>query len=70
MGTLITTSEAERVEETIRHAVGEGAKLLTGGERDGAIVAPAVVAGVDPRSSFSQAEMTDTKTVILHGKPR
>src|SRR5215467_4867761 len=44
MGTLITTDEAERVEETIRRAVDEGAKLLTGGERDDAIVAPAVVA--------------------------
>src|SRR6201986_858004 len=40
MGTLITTDEAERVEETIRRAVDEGAKLLTGGGRDGAIVAP------------------------------
>jgi NAD-dependent aldehyde dehydrogenases len=57
MGTLITTDEAERVEETIRRAVDEGAKLLTGGGRDGAIVAPAVVAGVDPRSSFSQDEL-------------
>jgi acyl-CoA reductase-like NAD-dependent aldehyde dehydrogenase len=57
MGTLITTDEAERVEETIRRAVDEGAKLLTGGGRDGAIVAPAVVAGVDPRSSFSQEEL-------------
>ena len=57
MGTLITTDEAERVEETIRRAVDEGAKLLTGGGRDGAIVAPAVVAGVDPRSPFSQDEL-------------
>jgi len=57
MGTLITADEAERVEETIRRAVGEGAKLLTGGERDGAILAPAVVAGVDPRSPLSQDEL-------------
>src|ERR1044072_5529066 len=57
MGTLITTNEAERVEESIRRAVDEGAKLLTGGGRDGAIVAPAVAAGVDPRSSFSQDEL-------------
>jgi glyceraldehyde-3-phosphate dehydrogenase (NADP+) len=57
MGTLITNAEAERVEETIRHAVAEGAKLLTGGERDGAIVSPAVVAGVDPQSPFSQDEL-------------
>ncbi len=57
MGTLITAIEAERVTESIRRAVGEGAKLLTGGERDGAIVSPAVVAGVDPRSPFSQEEL-------------
>src|SRR5262249_43566877 len=57
MGTLITTDEAERVEEAIRHAVEQGAKLLTGGERDGAVVSPAVVAGVDPRSPFSQEEL-------------
>jgi glyceraldehyde-3-phosphate dehydrogenase (NADP+) len=57
MGTLITAHEAERVEETIRRAVDQGAKLLTGGERDGAIVSPAVVTGVDPRSPLSQEEL-------------
>jgi glyceraldehyde-3-phosphate dehydrogenase (NADP+) len=57
MGTLITADEAERVEETIRRAVDQGAKLLTGGEREGAIVSPAVVAGVDPRSPLSQEEL-------------
>jgi glyceraldehyde-3-phosphate dehydrogenase (NADP+) len=57
MGTLITTGEAERVELAIRQAVTDGAKLLTGGERDGAIVSPAVVAGIDPQSSFSQDEL-------------
>ena len=31
--------------------------MLTGGERDGAIVSPAVVARVDPRSAFSQDEL-------------
>ena len=40
MGTLITADEAERIEGTIRRAVDEGAKLLTGGERDGAIAFP------------------------------
>ena len=57
MGTLISQSEAERVAHAIQQAVADGAKLLTGGERDGAIVAPAVVAGVDPRSSLSQDEL-------------
>ena len=41
MGTLITAAEAERVEGTIRQRrTTEGAKLLTGGERDGADRAP------------------------------
>ena len=57
MGTLITVAEAERVEGSIRRAVDEGAKLLTGGARDGVVVAPAVVTGVDPRSSSSQDEL-------------
>ena len=57
MGTLITQAEAERVEESIRAAVRAGATLLTGGERDGAIVSPAVVSDVDPASPFSQDEL-------------
>ena len=57
MGTLITTQEAERVERSLRAAVQDGATLLTGGERDGAIISPAVVADVDPASAFSQDEL-------------
>ena len=57
MGTLITTAEAERVERSISAAVAGGARLLTGGERDGAVVSPAVVADVDPASPFSQDEL-------------
>ena len=52
MGTLISVAEAERVEGSIRAAVGAGARLLTGGQRDGALISPAVVAGVDPASPF------------------
>ena len=57
MGTLITTKEAERVEASIKAAVGSGARLLTGGQRDGAMVTPAVVVDVDPGSPFSQDEL-------------
>jgi acyl-CoA reductase-like NAD-dependent aldehyde dehydrogenase len=57
MGTLITVAEAKRVERSIQAAVGDGARLLTGGQRDGAAMSPAVVAGVDPASSFSQDEL-------------
>jgi glyceraldehyde-3-phosphate dehydrogenase (NADP+) len=57
MGTLISVGEAERVERSIQAAVGAGARLLTGGQRDGAVISPAVVAGVDPASPFSQDEL-------------
>jgi len=57
MGTLISADEAERVRTSIETAVKDGARLLTGGERDGTIVAPAVVADVDPASPFSQDEL-------------
>jgi len=57
MGTLITTSEAVRVQQAISAAAAGGAKVLVGGERDGNIVAPTVVADVDPSSPFSQNEL-------------
>jgi glyceraldehyde-3-phosphate dehydrogenase (NADP+) len=57
MGTLISTAAAQRVERAIAAAVDGGARLLTGGGRDGSIVAPTVVADVDPASPFSQNEL-------------
>jgi glyceraldehyde-3-phosphate dehydrogenase (NADP+) len=57
LGSLISETEAIRVESAIRTAGQSGAKVLTGGDRDGAVVSPAVVAAVDPRSPFSQDEL-------------
>ena len=57
MGSLITTTEAERVRRAISDAAAGGARVLTGGQRDGATVAPTVVADVDPASPFSQDEL-------------
>jgi glyceraldehyde-3-phosphate dehydrogenase (NADP+) len=57
MGTLISTAEARRVQDAISAAAAAGAKVLVGGERDGSVVAPAVVAGVDPSSPLSQHEL-------------
>ncbi len=57
LGTLISEAEARRVEDTLRAAVEDGAKLLTGGERDGALVAPAVVDGVAPTAALNQEEL-------------
>jgi glyceraldehyde-3-phosphate dehydrogenase (NADP+) len=57
MGTLITTAEAIRVQQAISAAAAGGARVLVGGERDGSVVAPAVVADVDPSSPLSQHEL-------------
>lgn len=57
VGTLITEKEARRVEQSIRRAVDDGARLALGGERDGAMVQPAVLTGVDPDSAIAQEEL-------------
>lgn len=57
MGALITADEAERVRASIAEAASGGASVLTGGERDGAVVSPAVVADVDPSAPLSQEEL-------------
>ena len=57
MGALITAGEAERVQRAIAEAAAAGARVLTGGDREGAVVQPAVVADVDPASPFSQEEL-------------
>jgi glyceraldehyde-3-phosphate dehydrogenase (NADP+) len=57
MGTLISTAAAVRVQEAIAAAADAGARVLVGGDRNGSIVTPAVVADVDPVSPFSQREL-------------
>lgn len=57
MGTLINTGEAERVRRSIAAAAAAGARVLAGGERSGAMVAPTVVADVDPSSPLAQDEL-------------
>ncbi|MDJ0459722.1 aldehyde dehydrogenase family protein [Arthrobacter sp. NQ7] len=57
LGSLISEAEATRVQASITEARHAGAKVLTGGDRDGAVVTPAVVAGVDPRSNLSRNEL-------------
>lgn len=57
LGPVISEDEAKRVERTIRAAVDGGATLHTGGERDGAVVSPAVVGDVDPAMELSRSEL-------------
>ncbi len=57
LGPLITAGEAERVERSVAQAVAEGGRLLTGGERDGAFVSPAIVTGIDTSQALAQEEL-------------
>lgn len=50
VGPLITEQYAVAVVEVCRAAVAQGARLLCGGHRDGAVVAPTVLDHVDPRA--------------------
>ncbi|UCG19714.1 MAG: aldehyde dehydrogenase family protein [Deltaproteobacteria bacterium] len=57
MGPMIRESDAVRVESWINEAVKGGAKLLTGGGRQGNLVAPTVVADVDAKERISCDEL-------------
>jgi acyl-CoA reductase-like NAD-dependent aldehyde dehydrogenase len=57
MGTLISEGEARRVQRMIDDAAAAGARVLVGGVREGAVVAPTVVTDVDPASPLHQQEL-------------
>jgi acyl-CoA reductase-like NAD-dependent aldehyde dehydrogenase len=57
LGSLISEREAIRVETALREGSQNGAQLLTGGERHGSVLTPAVLANVDPSSPLSQDEL-------------
>ena len=57
MGPMVRESDAIRVSDWIQEAVSGGARLITGGERDGAVVEPAVLADVDPDMRISRDEL-------------
>ncbi len=57
MGPMIREQDARRVEEWIKEAAGAGARIITGGARQGAMHAPTVVADVDPKMRISCEEL-------------
>ncbi|HEV8673049.1 MAG TPA: aldehyde dehydrogenase family protein [Methylomirabilota bacterium] len=57
MGPMIREKDAVRVDEWIREAVGSGARLVTGGQRHGAVYAPTIVADVKPEMRISAEEL-------------
>jgi glyceraldehyde-3-phosphate dehydrogenase (NADP+) len=57
LSAMVSEQEAERVSSWIDDAVGGGARVVTGGERDGAVFSPTVVADVDPTMRISCDEL-------------
>jgi glyceraldehyde-3-phosphate dehydrogenase (NADP+) len=55
-GPLIDADNAERIESWVREALNSGAKLVTGGKRDGTFFDPTVLTGVEPKSQVACAE--------------
>src|SRR5690606_10339164 len=56
-GPLISLADAERVESWVQEAVQGGARLLAGGTREGAVVAPTLLADVALRMNVSCREI-------------
>ena len=49
VGPMISLKEAERVEEWVREAVQEGAEVIVGGNREGAVMQPTLLKNVNPK---------------------
>jgi acyl-CoA reductase-like NAD-dependent aldehyde dehydrogenase len=57
VGPMIKEKEAVRVDEWVKEAVAGGARVVTGGTRQGAMYAPTVVADVKPEMRISSDEL-------------
>ncbi|MBI3628704.1 MAG: aldehyde dehydrogenase family protein [Candidatus Rokubacteria bacterium] len=57
VGPMVREKEAVRVDEWVREAVASGARVVTGGRRQGAIYEPTVVADVKPEMRISCDEL-------------
>lgn len=57
VGPLIDRGAAERVEAWVKEAVERGAEVLTGGERDGNLIQPTVLASLQPDMRVSCQEV-------------
>ena len=68
LGTLISEKAAIQVEETVNNAVREGAKILTGGNRDGAYYEATVIDNVAPEMDLVENETFGPVAPIIRVK--
>jgi glyceraldehyde-3-phosphate dehydrogenase (NADP+) len=57
IGPMVRKSDASRVENWIQEAVGDGAQLVCGGERDGALMQPTLLDGATPNMRVCREEL-------------
>jgi acyl-CoA reductase-like NAD-dependent aldehyde dehydrogenase len=57
VGPLVSTEAAQRVESWVNEAVAAGARVLTGGTREGAAYAPTVLADVPAHAKVAREEV-------------
>ena len=57
IGPLVRPSEAERLELWIKEAIEGGAKLVSGGERKGAVLSPAILTATQPGMKIRDEEV-------------
>jgi aldehyde dehydrogenase (NAD+) len=57
VGPLVSPAAADRVWEMLEDARERGAEVVTGGERDGAVITPTLLAGVTPEMAVMRREV-------------
>ena len=65
MGPMVRTQDAERVHAWISEAVSAGARLVCGGDRDGAVVQPALLDGATPDMKVVREEVFGPAVAVL-----
>ena len=66
VGPMVRERDAQRVEQWINQAVEQGARLVTGGTRRGAIYAPTILAEVAPGMRVSCDELFGPAVAVTH----
>lgn len=68
MGPVIRERDAQRVVDWIQEAVAQGAQLVCGGSRQGTLVAPTVVADVQPTMRLARDELFGPAVGVMPAK--
>ena len=64
MGPVVSQRHRDSISRQVERAVGEGARIVTGGEGSGAFYTPTIVTGADQRSAIVQEELFGPVLVV------